>query len=50
MVYKLYESTYEEVKIVDAEFDKVLSEFGLSKADYERMSVDELVLLNTEGL
>ena len=42
MVYKLYELSYEEVKIVDAEFDKVLVEFGLSKADYERMSVEEL--------
>ena len=42
MVYKLYELTYKEVKIVDTEFDKVLSEFGLSKSDYERMSVEEL--------
>ena len=40
MVYKLYELTYEEVKIVDSEFDKVLAEFGLSRADYERMSVE----------
>ena len=42
MVYKLYELTYEEVKIVDADFDKVLAEFSLSKADYERMSIEEL--------
>ena len=42
MVYKLYDLTYEEVKIVDAEFDKVLSEFGLSKEDYERMSLEKL--------
>ena len=42
MVYKLYELTYEEVKIVDAEFDKVLGEFGLSKEDYAQMSVEEL--------
>ncbi|MDP8203935.1 MAG: hypothetical protein P9L95_05335 [Candidatus Tenebribacter mawsonii] len=42
MVYKLYELTYEEIKIVDAEFDKVLAEFGLSKVDFERMSVEEL--------
>jgi hypothetical protein len=39
MVYKLYELTYEEVKIVDENADKVLASFGLSKADYERMSV-----------
>ena len=42
MVYKLYDLTYEEVKIVDADFDKVLAEFSLSKEDYERMSVEEL--------
>ena len=42
MVYKLYELTYEEVKIIDAEFDKVLDEFGLSKEDYAQMSVEEL--------
>ena len=42
MVYKLYDLTYEEIKIVDAEFDKVLAEFGLSKDRYEKMSVEEL--------
>jgi len=42
MVYKLYGLTYEEVKIVDADFDSVLAEFGLSNADYERLRVDEL--------
>ncbi len=39
MVYKLYELTYEEIKIVDENVDKVLASFVLSKADYERMSV-----------
>lgn len=42
MVYKLYELTYEEAKIVDPQLDSVLSEFGLSKEDYEKMSVEEL--------
>ncbi len=42
MVYKLYDLTYEEVKIVDADFDKVLAEFGLNKDRYEKMSVEEL--------
>ena len=42
MVYKLYELTYGEVKIVDPEFDRVLASFGLSKADYERMSVSDI--------
>jgi len=42
MVYKLYELTYEEVKIVDPEFDNVFVDFGLSTEDYERLSVEEL--------
>jgi len=42
MVYKLYELTYQESKIVDPELDIVLKQFGLSKEDYERMSVEEL--------
>ena len=42
MVYELNELTYEEIKIVDSKADKVLEYFGLSKADYERMNVDEL--------
>ena len=45
MVYKLYELTYEEVKIVDEGFDKILAEFGLGKADYEKMSIEELAKL-----
>jgi len=42
MVYKLYELTYEEAKVVDPEVDKVLESFGISKADFERMSVEKL--------
>jgi hypothetical protein len=42
MVYKLYELTYGEAKIVDPELDSVLGQFGLGKEDFERMSVDEL--------
>ncbi|MDO9576825.1 MAG: Eco57I restriction-modification methylase domain-containing protein [Candidatus Cloacimonadales bacterium] len=42
MVYKLYELTYEDVKIIDENVDKVLASFGLNKADFERMSVEEL--------
>ncbi len=42
MVYKLYELTYEEVKIVDHEADKVLESFSLSKEEYERMSVSDI--------
>ena len=32
LVYKLYELTYEEVKVID-------SEFGLSEKEYERIKV-----------
>ena len=39
MFYKLYELAYEEIMIIDPEIDKVLSSFGLSKADYYRISV-----------
>jgi len=46
MVYTLYELTYEEVKIVDSEVGKVPASFGLSKADYEKMSVVDLARLN----
>ncbi|MCK4358461.1 MAG: hypothetical protein KAW92_06915 [Candidatus Cloacimonetes bacterium] len=35
MVYKLYELTYEEVKIVDSEFDKVLNSLNITKHDYK---------------
>lgn len=42
MVYKLYELTYAEAKLVDTELDSVLKSFGLSAQDYEKMSVVEL--------
>ncbi|RLD58729.1 MAG: hypothetical protein DRJ01_12185, partial [Bacteroidetes bacterium] len=42
MVYKLYELTYEEVKIVDPEIDTVLMKFDIGGKDYEKMSVMEL--------
>ena len=33
MVYKLYELTYDEVKIIDPKIDDVLSSLGLTKSD-----------------
>ncbi|MBL7086108.1 MAG: Eco57I restriction-modification methylase domain-containing protein [Candidatus Cloacimonetes bacterium] len=48
MVYKLYELTYEEAKIVDSQLDEVLAQFDLSKADYERMSLEELAEMVVE--
>jgi type I restriction-modification system DNA methylase subunit len=37
MVYKLYELTYDEVKVVDPEIERIIS-----REDYERMGVEEL--------
>ncbi|MCK4358301.1 MAG: hypothetical protein KAW92_06100 [Candidatus Cloacimonetes bacterium] len=48
MAYKLYELTYEEIKIVDSEADRVLASFDLSKADYERMSVSGFTKLRPD--
>jgi hypothetical protein len=42
MVYKLYELSYSEVKLIDPELDSVLASFGLSVQDYERMSIADL--------
>lgn len=42
MVYKLYELTYSEAKLIDPDLDSVLASFGLSAQDYERMDVVEL--------
>lgn len=47
MVYKLYNLSYQEAKIVDPELDDVLSQFSLSKDDYENMSIEELSRLET---
>jgi len=45
MVYKLYKLTYEEIKIIDPEFDTFLLEFGLFPDQYEKMSIEELAEL-----
>lgn len=42
MVYKLYELTYSEAKLIDPDLNSVLASFGLSAQDFERMSVIEL--------
>ena len=48
MVYKLYELSYEEVKIIDPEVDKVLESFGFGKEEFERMGVEELSKMDGE--
>ncbi len=47
IVYKLYELTYDEAKIVDPEIKRVLSVFGLTPEQYEEMSLEELANLKT---
>ncbi len=47
MVYKLYELTYEEAKIVDTNLDRVLAQFGLNKEDYKKMGVGEIAELTS---
>jgi hypothetical protein len=42
MVYKLYELTYSEAKLIDPDLDSVLASFGLSAQDFERMTVEQL--------
>ncbi|MCX6148334.1 MAG: Eco57I restriction-modification methylase domain-containing protein [Candidatus Kapabacteria bacterium] len=42
IVYKLYELTNDEIKVVDPNFGSVLQEFSLSPEDYENMSIEQL--------
>jgi hypothetical protein len=49
MVYKIYDLSYYECKIVDPDFDSVLSQFGLNAGEYERMRVEELAGIRVEG-
>lgn len=42
MVYKLYELTYSEAKLIDPNLDNVLGTFGLSKAEFERMTMEQI--------
>jgi len=42
MVYKLYELSYSEAKLIDPDLDSVLASFGLSAQDFERMTIEEL--------
>lgn len=47
MVYGLYGLSYEEALIVDPGLDSVLSLFGLDRAGFEKVSVEELDGLST---
>jgi hypothetical protein len=42
MVYKLYELSYSEAKLIDPDLDSVLASFGISVQDFERMTVEQL--------
>ena len=48
MVYKLYELTYEEAKIIDPELDTVLTQFGSGREEFERMGVSSLAELRRD--
>ena len=48
MVYKLYELTYSEAKLIDPDLDSVLASFGLSAQDFERMSIEDLSKLEVK--
>ena len=48
MVYQHNKITYDEVKIVDPEFYRVINQFGITPADFERMSLEELAGLEVE--
>ncbi|MDD3096852.1 MAG: TaqI-like C-terminal specificity domain-containing protein, partial [Candidatus Cloacimonetes bacterium] len=42
MVYKLYELSYAEAKLIDPDLDSVFASFGLSAQDFERMTMEQL--------
>ena len=42
MIYKLYELSYAEAKLIDPDLDSVLASFNLSAQDFERMSIEDL--------
>jgi len=48
MVYKLYELSYSEAKLIDPNLDSVLASFGLSAQDFERMSIEDLSKLEVK--
>nr|MDK2851494.1 adenine-specific DNA-methyltransferase [Candidatus Cloacimonadota bacterium] len=49
MVYKLYELSYAEAKLIDPDLDKVLGTFGLSKAEFERMTMEQIAEIDVSG-
>ncbi len=48
MVYKLYELSYSEARLIDPDLDSVLASFGLSAQDFERMSIEDLSKLEVK--
>ncbi len=48
MVYKLYELSYAEAKLIDPDLDSVLASFGLSAQDFERMAVEDLAQIEMQ--
>jgi type II restriction/modification system DNA methylase subunit YeeA len=48
MVYKLYELSYSEAKLIDPDLDSIMASFGLSAQDFERMSIEDLSKLEVK--
>ena len=48
MVYRLYELSYSEAKLIDPDLDSVLASFGISVQDYERMTIEELAQMEVK--
>ena len=48
MVYRLYELSYSEAKLIDPDLDSVLASFGLSAQDFERMTIEELAQMEVK--
>jgi len=47
MVYKLYELTYEEVKIIEENIDEVLTTFGINRENYKQVTLEEIARLES---
>lgn len=47
IVYKIYNLPIMEIIIIDPEIDTILSDFGLTSEQYEKMSVEEIASLET---
>ena len=45
--YCFYELTYEEIKFLDTDFDKVLAKFRIGKEEFERIGISDFATLQS---